>query len=293
MSDPTRRSTPPTGRRLSRPRLPDAARKRAAAVRRRRTGQALTLAAIFVLVVPAAVLAQRSYLTTWSSTYPLSSSDTNASCQLCHGPDTGTLNAYGLAIFQAGPTAAGMRAVEGANSDGDPGGVSNLDEINANSQPGWTVGNSNTLYDVADGSVVASNQAPPAGIIGLLDPTPTVDLDIRSFRVERKADLNHFRRLTLRLAVESHGTNAAAGTATIVGRQGGTVVFSSAFAVTDAVGDGATTYVVRITDPSRFVPGLVTWTATLIVAGDVDGPGGDVATATTWLRGHATHRPHR
>ncbi len=145
--------------------------------RRRRTHRAVTLAAIFALVVPAVVLAQSGYVSTWSATYPSSTTETTSGrngCQVCHGPTNGTLNAYGAAVFSApgGPTA------EGVNSDGDPGGYTNLAEINAGAQPGWTVGNNNTLYDVADGTtVVSTGNAPPATITGPIDPvaapTPT------------------------------------------------------------------------------------------------------------------------
>jgi hypothetical protein len=71
--------------------------------------------------------------------------------------------------------------------------------------------------------------------------------------------------------------------ATIVGRQDGGIVFSTTFVVTDAVGGDATKYFVRVRDGSRFGPGVVTWTAFLTVAGDSDGPAGDVAFATTRL----------
>jgi hypothetical protein len=84
--------------------------------------------------------------------------------------------------------------------------------------------------------------------------------------------------------VANHGTGPASGSATIVGRQGGTIVFSSVVPVSGPVADGITTYQVRVTDRSLFAPGLVTWTVTLAVAGDVDGPGGDVATAMTRIR---------
>lgn len=124
--------------------------------------------------MPALVLGRSSYLTTWGSIYPSSVSDTNASCALCHASanDTSNWNGYGQAIRNAtGATlTARIQAVQAANSDGDPGGASNLDEINAGSQPGWTAGNNNTIYDV-DG-LATPNQPPPAGITGPLDPVP-------------------------------------------------------------------------------------------------------------------------
>ena len=141
-------------------------------LRRRGISRAAVLAAIVAMVVPAAVLGFNSIGNTWSTVYPTSLSRSNANCQLCHRDAGGgePFNAYGWAMLNAGTNAAGIRSIEGANSDGDPGGFSNLDEINANSQPGWTVGNTNTIY-FYDGSTL-TNQPPPAGI-GLIDPAAT------------------------------------------------------------------------------------------------------------------------
>ena len=124
--------------------------------------RAAALAAVFVLVVPAAVLGFNSIGNTWAGVYPGSASRTNAGCQLCHGPGEDTLNAYGHAMQLAGTNAAGIGSIAGLNSDGDPGGFSNVDEINANAQPGWTVGNNNTLYDF-NGNVALTGQARPGG----------------------------------------------------------------------------------------------------------------------------------
>ena len=145
---------------------------------RSRLGGAASIAGILVAAFavlvsqPGLVLAQRSYLTAWSTTYTASVSDNNASCTLCHGAgnDTSMLNAYGAAVFAAGTNAAGFRSIESLDSDGD--GTTNIAEINAGSQPGWRAGATNTLVDVVDGTtVVLSNQLPPAGI-GLVDPAP-------------------------------------------------------------------------------------------------------------------------
>ena len=40
--------------------------------------------------------ATNGYLSTWSSLYPSSTSDNNASCQLCHGTSTQNINPYGF-----------------------------------------------------------------------------------------------------------------------------------------------------------------------------------------------------
>jgi hypothetical protein len=132
---------------------------------------------------PDPAMAFGSYLTAFNNLYRPggvgSSSGTNASCALCHATTGGgdDLNAYGEA-FAAQPhgTAAtnqtAFRAIEGANSDNDPTGASNLAEITASTQPGWTPGPNNTLYDVVNfgtGTVTFTNQNPPT-LPGSLDP---------------------------------------------------------------------------------------------------------------------------
>ena len=89
--------------------------------------------------------ASSNYLSTWSSLYPNSASDNNASCQLCHGTSTQNVNPYGLAVAQCngatGTITQRIQAAEGLNSDNDAGGYTNLEETNANTQPGWTTPN--------------------------------------------------------------------------------------------------------------------------------------------------------
>ena len=124
---------------------------------------------VVVMSQPGVVSAQPGYFNNFATAYPLSTSDNSASCTLCHGPgnDTSLLNAYGLAVFQNGSSVAALQGLGSLDSDGD--GTTNLVEINAGSQPGWRLGATNTLYDVGDGSVLLTNQAPPAGI-ALIDP---------------------------------------------------------------------------------------------------------------------------
>jgi len=110
--------------------------------------------ALLLLQAPQAV-AFSSYLGTWGGIYPASSSDNNANCALCHTSSTSSFNPYGAAIrdSSAGSIGARIQAVESANSDNDPTGASNLVEINANAQPGWT-------------------GTAPASVSGDLDPAP-------------------------------------------------------------------------------------------------------------------------
>ena len=88
--------------------------------------------------------ATSGYLSTWGSLYPASASDNNAGCQLCHGNSTQNINPYGFALAQCngatGTITQRIQAAEGLNSDGDPGGFTNLEETNAGTQPGWTTG---------------------------------------------------------------------------------------------------------------------------------------------------------
>jgi len=102
------------------------------------------LAVVTTLMTAPSAYATSGYLSTWSNLYPGSTSDNNASCQLCHGSSTQNINPYGLALAQCngatGTITQRIQAVTGANSDGDAGGFTNLEEINANTQPGWTTG---------------------------------------------------------------------------------------------------------------------------------------------------------
>ena len=129
-------------------------------------------AAAALLVFSPVAQASSTYPGIWNGVYPSSSSSNNASCLLCHTSNAGGLawNAYGFAIFKAtGLIAARISSVQSQNSDGNP--ASNLTEINASAQPGWTTGSNNAIFNSAGqtGTVAA-----PAGIAGNLDPAFTV-----------------------------------------------------------------------------------------------------------------------
>lgn len=110
---------------------------------------ALLTASLLAVVSPAQ--AKNTYLKNWQTTYPDSTSD-GADCSLCHGTSNSNLNAYGKDLCNAfgGSVPADivnyLRAIETDDSDNDPAGSSNLDEINANAQPGWTEGPVNQIY---------------------------------------------------------------------------------------------------------------------------------------------------
>ncbi len=135
---------------------------------------------ILTLALSSSAQAKSSYYYAFQSAYPGSSTGTNvvsgmgSSCVLCHGPaTTNDFNGYGwkLRNLMNGGMNIGqaITAAETFDSDGDPGGFSNLDEINSDTQPGWTVGANNTIYHENGGTT--TNQSPPAGILGEMDPS--------------------------------------------------------------------------------------------------------------------------
>ena len=139
----------------------------------------LLAAATVALCLSTTALAKSSYFNAWKSLYPGSASGDNvvngtgASCQLCHAGSSGGngWNAYGWKVREnvsALGIAAALQAAEPFDSDLDPTGSSNLDEIAADAQPGWTSGPNNTFY-FKDGSTQTGN-SPPA-ILGDLDPS--------------------------------------------------------------------------------------------------------------------------
>ncbi len=125
----------------------------------------LLSAGVLTLSAPIA-MASQTFLTLFDLEYT-SLSDANAGCALCHDQsnpsrsDPIVNNGYGVALRDAGIATIGAAAfplVESANSDGDSGGYSNLQEIQANAQPGWTTGD-----------------PVPSTVSGDLDPTTATD----------------------------------------------------------------------------------------------------------------------
>jgi len=124
-------------------------------------------------------------LNAWQARYgAVSQSGDAAACQLCHADVSGGApwNAYGwdlrnaladpgcdLDVDGTVDDAEAFFCVETFNSDGDGSGVDNVTETGLSTQPGWTNGPFNTLFDRA-GTI--PNQPPP-GDIGKLDPDGT------------------------------------------------------------------------------------------------------------------------
>ena len=110
----------------------------------------------------------------FNDAYPGSSSFTNANCQLCHAnPGGGSpWNAYGYSILleindNSLSIADAIAAVESLDADGN--GTSNIDEINASAQPGWTEGPVNSSFERGGAQVI--DLSPPA--VDPLDSAPT------------------------------------------------------------------------------------------------------------------------
>ncbi len=146
--------------------------------RRRARGVVLSsLGSLGLLLAASAAHATSGYLSTWSSLYPGSASDNNAGCQLCHGTSTQNLNPTASTCAPvaaaAGTITQRIQAAEGVNSDGDAGGYTNLEEINASTQPGWTTG-AIPVWNRTSCASAGTNTAPTS--IGALDPTPAAEI---------------------------------------------------------------------------------------------------------------------
>jgi hypothetical protein len=119
--------------------------------------------------------AYNEFLKGFTDLYP-GSTTAQAGCATCHGTSTSNLNAYGkdlcLGLNGSVPTDVKpyLQANEGLDSDGDATGSSNLVEINANAQPGWTV--TNQLYATWSLQCAATGAtvAPPSGVPLPYDP---------------------------------------------------------------------------------------------------------------------------
>ncbi len=115
------------------------------------------------------------YQSIWQGIYTGSSSLGDASCDLCHGSSTQRLNPYGVAIANCdgtgdntGTISNRIQAAESSNSDGDAGGFSNLAEITASAQPGWTA-STGPAYN-RDTCAYLQDDPAPGGVT--LDPAP-------------------------------------------------------------------------------------------------------------------------
>jgi len=145
------------------------------------------LVALAVLLVPAPSMAFPFIASQWQGIYQTPAgpcgvasqsmqnviAGTGSACQMCHRDSTGgePWNPYGFALRQTGIDFFG---VEGLNSDADSTGASNLDEICADTQPGWNADGTNLVF-FRDGSTQPAN-APV--VDGDLDPMNNLSLTI-------------------------------------------------------------------------------------------------------------------
>lgn len=144
----------------------------------------LGVIAITLLCVTEPALAMEAAMGDWYKQYGSDSiSGSNAGCQLCHVSSAGGTpwNAYGWDIANAlkdadcGTLGAdgkvsysdALSCVEQRDSDRDPDGTSNLFEIRAGAQPGWTPGAVNTIWSRTGAATADQNPPHP---IGPLDP---------------------------------------------------------------------------------------------------------------------------
>jgi PKD repeat protein len=124
-------------------------------------------AAIAMQMVSPLAMAKFSDLQKFQNAYPNSTSN-GASCSLCHTNDTDFMNTFSQAYANNGRSFTGL-AVATLDSDGDPTGSTDLVEINAGTQPGWTTGGNNNIYlSKGNGNVIRTEAAPSN--IGPLDP---------------------------------------------------------------------------------------------------------------------------
>ncbi len=102
---------------------------------------------IALLVACNTTFASPQFLAEWKNIYPFSLSS-QRNCQLCHANAEGgePWNPYGFEIrdiyleqFGSTQISLAIRSVEQNNSDNDPQGRSNIEEINAGSDPGWAI----------------------------------------------------------------------------------------------------------------------------------------------------------
>ena len=104
------------------------------------------------------------------------------------------------------------------------------------------------------------------------------DLDIAAFRTSKRLRLSSNQpEVSLKLVVKNNSAVSGTTTATVVGRQGANTLATFTAEVSDAVGNGRSTFNFTYTPDASVVPGTIDWTASF---NDGD-PDIDEATATT------------
>lgn len=143
----------------------------------------LALALLFcagLLTAASPVYAYNGFLKNWTSLYPLSRTS-QAGCATCHGSSTSTLNPYGrdlctqLQGIVPKDVTSYLIAMESLDSDLDATGSSNIVEIGANAQPGWTA--ATPLFHTWSGGCAPTGAivAPPSSVPLPYDPPAAGD----------------------------------------------------------------------------------------------------------------------
>lgn len=134
-----------------------------------------------LFLLPLTSYSMEEFLLEWRAKYPFSNSD-DIECQLCHRDEDGgePWNSYGWDIRQEYRTngndiGLAIDTARFADQDDDPIGAESIEEIIHSFQPGWTVGNNNTLF-MANGDPINSQPPPDLPMSTALDfPTETID----------------------------------------------------------------------------------------------------------------------
>lgn len=129
---------------------------------------------LLLLCLPSSLYGFGSIRNAWVDHYEAGVNNQDMGCQVCHVQSSGgsPWNAYGWSIrlgvvFEGKTLIEAFTAAESLNSDDSPEGSTNLQEILADSSPGWTDGANNSTYSKT--FTVFTNQSPP---------TTTFSLDI-------------------------------------------------------------------------------------------------------------------
>jgi len=264
------------------------------------------LVGVIVCLVAAGALAPAARATNpiynhWKALYPDSKTDDNiiagagVGCQTCHVSDLGSepWNAYGFRVRQGIVSGLSVDnailAAESFDSDSDPTHSTNIEELLADSQPGWKPDAVN-MWFFANGSTQGGKN-PPAGVAGTLDPVWTKLLDAALAGVNGLPDLKGVGQLkpNLPMALNLGGGAPLAATFMLVGLseldapfKGGTLVPAVDLLiplVTNPTGNVS----VQATWPVGVPPGFDFWVQCWIV--DAAGPKG--FSASNGLKGTA------
>jgi len=140
--------------------------------KKRQGAPSVVMSTLVALLLSPAIQAASSFQNTFESLYGNSASGANGDCQICHADSTRNLNSYGKSFCdQGGNTTARLQSIENLDSDSDPTGSSNIDEIMASTQPGWTPGDVNPIYSRGNCSPTGLTEAPPSWLsLAEIDP---------------------------------------------------------------------------------------------------------------------------